>query len=57
MTNGVSHLECKLEKMVFPYEGLTSYDKLRSHDPVKPRDFYRSLKKKNTLTPGVREVF
>ena len=39
-------LGCKLEKLVFPYEWLTSYDKLRSHGPVKRRDFYSSLKKK-----------
>ena len=34
------------KKLVFPYEWLTSYDKLKSHGPVKRRDFYSSLKKK-----------
>ena len=38
-------LGCKLQKLVFPYEWLTSYDKL-NHGPVKRRDFYSSLKKK-----------
>ena len=39
-------LGCILEKLVFPYEWLTSYDKLRSHGPLKRRAFYSSLKKK-----------
>ena len=41
-------LGCKLEKLVFPYKWLTSYDKLNSHGPVKRKDFYSSLKKKKS---------
>ena len=33
-------------KIGVPYEWLTSYDKLRSHGPIKRRSFYSSLKKK-----------
>ena len=39
-------LGCKLEKLVFPYEWLTRYEKLNHVGPVKRQDFYSSLKRK-----------
>ena len=39
-------LGCKLEKLVFPYEWLTNYEKLSHIGPVKRQDFYSSLTKK-----------
>ena len=39
-------LDCKLEKLVFPYEWLRNYKKLRHVGPVKRQDFYSSLTKK-----------
>ena len=39
-------LDCKLEKLVFPYEWLTNYEKLSYIGPVKRQDFYSSLNKK-----------
>ena len=39
-------LDCKLEKLVFPYEWLTSYEKLDHIGPVRRRDFYSRLKRK-----------
>ena len=40
------YLGCKLEKLVFPYEWLTNYEKLSHIGPVKRQDFYSSLTKK-----------
>ncbi|XP_057310402.1 uncharacterized protein LOC130648377 [Hydractinia symbiolongicarpus] len=40
-------LDCRLEKLVVPYEWLTSYDKLNHAGPVKRCDFYSSFKKKS----------
>ena len=39
-------LDCKLEKLVFPYEWLTNCEKLSYIGPVKCQDFYSSLTKK-----------
>ena len=39
-------LNCKIEKLVFPYEWLTNYEKLSYIGPVKRQDFYSSLTKK-----------
>ena len=39
-------LGCKLDKLVFPYEWLTNYEKLSHISPVKRQDFYSSLTKK-----------
>ena len=39
-------LGCKLEKLVFPYEWLTSYEKLSHVGPVKRKAFYSRLEKK-----------
>ena len=39
-------LGCKLEKLVFPYEWLTNYEKLSHIGPMKRQDFYSSLTKK-----------
>ena len=43
-------LECKLEKLVFPYEWLTGYGKLSHVGPVAREHFYSSLGVKNTLS-------
>ncbi|XP_057294628.1 uncharacterized protein LOC130623157 [Hydractinia symbiolongicarpus] len=50
-------LDCKLEKLVFPYEWLTSYDKLNHVGPVKHKNFYSSLIGKNTLSLDEYETF
>ena len=50
-------LECKLEKLVFPYEWLTSYEKLSHEGPVAYKHFYSSLKGKNTLSTEKYEEF
>jgi len=39
-------LGCKLEKLIFLYEWLTSYEKLSHIGPVKSPAFYSGLKKK-----------
>ena len=39
-------LGCKLEKLVFPYQWLTNYEKLSYISLVKRKDFYSSLTKK-----------
>ena len=43
-------LDCGLEKLVFPYEWLTSYNKLSHVGPVEYGNFYSSLSGKNTLS-------
>ena len=50
-------LDCGLEKLVFPYEWLTGYDKLSHVGPVAHEDFYSSLSGKNTLSPEEYEEF
>ena len=50
-------MECKLEKLVFPYEWLTSYDKLTHIGPVAHEHFYSSLSGKNTLSSEEYEEF
>ena len=50
-------LDCGLEKLVFPYEWLTSYDKLSHVGPVEYENFYSSLSGKNTLSPEEYEEF
>ena len=50
-------LGCGLEKLVFPYEWLTSYSRLSHVGPVKHEDFYSSLSGKNTLSPEEYEEF
>ncbi|XP_057292550.1 uncharacterized protein LOC130621260 [Hydractinia symbiolongicarpus] len=50
-------LDCKLKKLVFPYEWLTSYDKLNHVGPVAYEHFYSSLIGKNTLSPKEYETF
>ena len=41
-----------LEKLVFPYEWLTSYNKLSHVGPVEYENFYSSLSgERNTLSP------
>ena len=50
-------LGCGLEKLVFPYEWLTSYDKLSHVGPVEYENFYSSLSGKNTLSPAEYEEF
>ena len=50
-------LECKLEKLVFPYEWLTSYEKLSHEGPVAHEHFYSSLSGKNTLSLEEYEGF
>ena len=50
-------LECKLEKLVFPYEWLTSYEKLSHEGPVAHEHFYSSLSGKNTLSSEEYEEF
>ena len=44
-------LECKLKKLVFPYEWLTIYNKLSHVGPVGHEHFYSSSSVKNTLSP------
>ena len=41
-------LGCKLEKLVFPYEWLTSYEKLSHVGPVKRKAFYSRLKRRQS---------
>ena len=36
-------MECKLEKLVFPYEWLTNYEQLSHKGPVEHEHFYTSL--------------
>ncbi|XP_057312292.1 uncharacterized protein LOC130653799 [Hydractinia symbiolongicarpus] len=50
-------LDCKLKKLVFPYEWLTSYDKLTHVGPVAYEHFYSSLIGKNNLSPEEYETF
>ncbi|XP_057316834.1 uncharacterized protein LOC130657857 [Hydractinia symbiolongicarpus] len=50
-------LDCKLEKLVFPYEWLTSYDKLTHVGPVAYEHFYSSLSGKNALSLDGHETF
>ena len=50
-------LDCGLEKLVFPYEWLTGYDKLSHVGPVAYEDFYSSLSGKNTLSLEEYEEF
>ena len=50
-------LECELEKLVFPYEWLTSYEKLSHEGPVAHEHFYSSLSGKNTLSSEQYEEF
>ncbi|XP_057310306.1 uncharacterized protein LOC130648282 [Hydractinia symbiolongicarpus] len=50
-------LDCKLKKLVFPYEWLTSYDKLTHVGPVEHENFYNSLIGKNTLSLDEYETF
>ena len=50
-------LECELEKLVFPYEWLTSYEKLSHEGPVAHEHFYSSLSGKNTLSTEEYENF
>ena len=50
-------MECKLEKLVFPYEWLTSYDKLTHIGPVSHEHFYSSLRGGNTLSSEEYEEF
>ena len=50
-------LGCGLEKLMFPYEWLTSYDKLSHVGPVEYENFYSSLSGKNTLSPAEYEEF
>ncbi|XP_057290938.1 uncharacterized protein LOC130613641 [Hydractinia symbiolongicarpus] len=50
-------LDCKLEKLVFPYEWLTSYDKLNHVGPVAYEQFYSCLIGKNTLSLDEYETF
>ena len=42
--------KCQVEKLVFPYEWLDSYDKLSHVGPVTHCEFYSSLKGKNITT-------
>ena len=50
-------LECGLEKLVFPYEWLTSYEELSHVGPVEYENFYSSLSGKNTLSLEEYEEF
>ena len=50
-------LGCKLEKLCFPYEWLTSYDMLEYRGPVAHEHFYSSLSGKNTLSIEEYEKF
>ncbi|XP_057302867.1 uncharacterized protein LOC130637032 [Hydractinia symbiolongicarpus] len=43
-------LECNVKKLVFPYEWLTSYEKLDHVGPVDHEAFYSTLSGKNTLS-------
>ena len=42
--HGLSHDAWTLEKLMFPYEWLDSYEKLSHEGPVSYEDFYSSLK-------------
>ena len=46
--------KCQVEKLVFPYEWLDSYDKLSHVGPVPRCEFYSSL---NPILPGGRGDF
>ena len=48
-------LGCKLQKLSFPYEWLTSYDKLNHVGPVKRQEFYSSLTKKGISRQEYRQ--
>ena len=48
---------CAVQKLVFPYEWLDSYEKLSHIGPVQYEDFYSSLQKKITITPQEYEDF
>ena len=50
-------LDCGLEKLVFPYEWLISYNKLSHVGPVEYENFYSSLSGRNTLSPEEYEEF
>ena len=50
-------LGCGLEKLVFPYEWLTSYSRLSHVGPVEYENFYSSLSGKNTLSLEEYEEF
>ena len=50
-------LDCGLEKLVFPYEWLTNYDKLSHVGPVEYENFYSSLSGENTLSLEEYEEF
>ena len=42
--------DCRLQKLMFPYEWLDSYEKLSHVGPVSYEDFYSDLKSSNHLT-------
>ena len=48
-------LDCKLGKLVFPYNWLTNYEKLSHIGSVKRQDFYSSLTKKTISRQEYRE--
>ena len=48
---------CAVQKLIFPYEWLDSYEKLYHIGPVQYEDFYSSLQKKITITPQEYEDF
>ena len=48
---------CAVQKLIFLYEWLDSYEKLYHIGPVQYEDFYSSLQKKITITPQEYEDF
>ena len=48
---------CAVQKLIFLYEWLDSYEKLYHIGPVQYEDFYSSLQKKITITPQEYENF
>ncbi|XP_057317067.1 uncharacterized protein LOC130660625 [Hydractinia symbiolongicarpus] len=50
-------LECKLQKLVFLYEWLTSHDKLNHVGPVAHENFHTRLSGRNTLSDEEYETF
>ena len=48
---------CAVQKLVFPYEWLDSYEKLSHIGPVQYEDFYSSLQKKISITSQEYEDF
>ena len=50
-------MDCALEKLVFPYEWLDSFDKLNHVGPVTYERFYSKLKGGMTITRSEYDYF